>query len=466
MENRRFLSLVSWPVYSRYFVALLLVAVATVMKLTLFETVGSKTPFLLYFAVVILVARYLGNGVALFASLLTTLAADFFFFPPYYSFHLSGGGAIQILVFLLECYLLALISSSQDKAARKISDHQKMFRTLIEKGTDGIMMVKLDGKIIYSSPSVERITGYRNEEFNGQDLWSFLIPESLTDVKEKFYQIASHPGRSEHFLHQLKHKNGHVIWVESTVTNLINEPLVKSLIVNFTDVTDRVVREKQMEDFVGIASHELKTPLTSLKAYTQVLEMRMRKENNTTSAVLVNKIDKQIDRVVAMIFDLLDVTKMQTGIMSLNLSLFNISDLVQEVSDGFQNGDHGHEIAVNAEPDVQLRGDKTRISQVLNNLISNAIKYSPEARAVDVSLHREGNFVKVCVKDYGIGIPENEVKNVFKRFYRVEEVRESFQGLGLGLYISHQIIERHGGQMGVISEVNQGSQFWFTLPIS
>ncbi|PWG80473.1 ATP-binding protein [Pararcticibacter amylolyticus] len=465
MKNISFFHYTKANGYQAYLVSCALIALCTVIKLTLFDVLGSKTPFLLYFCIIVFIAQYYGAKPGVFTSILTVLVVDYFFFEPYFNITLTFNGAVQIFVFLLECLLLVYLCSGKEKEARRSGECSKMFQTLVEKSTDGIMMVKLDGKIGYISPSVSRITGYEAAELLQMDIWALLLPDEIMNVKEHFYQTASHPGESIHILHQVKHKSGNTIWVENTVTNLLEEPLLKAVIMNFTDVTARVVRDRQMEDFIGIASHELKTPLTSLKAYTQVLEMRMKKENNATSTILVTKIDQQINRVVSMIFDLLDVTKLQSGIMHLNIAPFDINELINEVTEAMQNSGHKHQIEIDLASAVTVRGDRARISQVLTNMISNGIKYSPDSASVNVYTRIEDNQVKVFVADHGIGIPPGEIRNIFKRFYRVSSVKESFQGLGLGLYISHQIIERHGGKMEVISEINRGSTFWFSLPL-
>ncbi len=465
MKNNSFLKSAAKPWYIKYIISLFLVAVATGLKLSFFYSLGSKTPFLLYFAVIIIVVRFYGKWPAVFACILSTIVINYFFFPPYYSFSIKENDALQLIIFLLECFLLAYTGDSLGKVVNHVAETQRTFKVLIEKSSDGVMMLKLDGHITYSNPAVWKITGYTSEDFKSLDFWAMLVHEEMSYVKEKFYNSASHTDRSIKVQHKIIHKLGHPIWVESTITNLIEEPSVKSMVVSFIDVTERVVRDHQMEDFIGVASHELKTPLTSLKAYTQVLEMRMKKEENVTSAILVNKIDKQINRVVSMIFDLLDVTKLQSGIMHLNKVHFDLNDLISEITDSMQNPGQKHQIITEPGPAVIINGDKDRIGQVLINLLSNGMKYSPDANSIHVFTKIEDNFIVIYVKDNGIGISREEIDKIFDRFYRVGNVKESFQGLGLGLYISSQIVVRHGGRMGVSSEENKGSVFWFSLPL-
>lgn len=465
MKNNSFLRYATSHPYLKYVVSAFLLVAVTAIKLAFFDSLGARTPFMLYFAVIIFVAVYFGDKVAWFSTGLAVLLIDYFFMPPFFSFSFSLSFILQIIVFLIECGFVVWLSKGLEAVYKRVSESQKLFQILIEKSSDGIMMIGLDGKIIYCSPSVKDLTGYTEADIVNSDFWGLLITEEITDVKEKFYSIASHPGRTVKLMNRLKHKNGDIIWAESTFTNLTADPTVNAIIINFRDVTERVVREQQMEDFIGIASHELKTPLTSLKAYTQVLEMRMKKENNTTSSILVSKIDKQIDRVVNMIFDLLDVTKLQSGILHLRKTHFDLNELIYEVVENLQNSSSTHKIRVTSDTSVTLQADRSRIGQVITNLLGNGIKYSPGADEVYISVRRDGPVAIVAVEDKGIGISQSEADKIFSRFYRVQSVKESFQGLGLGLYISSQIISRHGGNMGVKSEVNKGSVFWFSLPL-
>ncbi len=222
---------------------------------------------------------------------------------------------------------------------------------------------------------------------------------------------------------------------------------------------------KQKDEFLDIASHELKTPVTSLKVTLQMVETFTKTGNqNPNVSSLANKANKQIVRLTSLVENLLDITKIQAGKLQLNTSHFSISQAMKEWIDQAIFYAGKHKIVLEADEEIWVEGDRNRLEQVVVNLISNAVKYSPDSDKVMVSLHRENNgtCAKICVTDYGIGIHESQAPFVFDRFFRAKE-GHAFTGLGLGLYISSQIIQQHGGTIGVTSQINEGSCFWFTL---
>jgi len=224
--------------------------------------------------------------------------------------------------------------------------------------------------------------------------------------------------------------------------------------------------QRQKDDFIGIASHELKTPVTSIKAYTQVLAKILIQKGDVREAAMMRKMDAQLNRLTSLIGDLLDVTKMNSGRLQFNDAYFDFSDMLNFVIEDVQRTTDRHTIIQNFENIGSVFADQERIGQVLTNLISNAIKYSPAASEILVSCKQVNNEVLVCVEDHGIGIPEDKLDKVFEQFYRVSgNMQHTFPGLGLGLYISSEIIKREGGRLWVDSIEGQGSTFCFTLPL-
>jgi len=232
----------------------------------------------------------------------------------------------------------------------------------------------------------------------------------------------------------------------------------------FTDIDDFKQLQMQKDNFLGIASHELKTPLTSLKLYSQFLETDLLKAGEMKQAAVAQKMHLQIEKLSDLINDLLDVTKIQNGQMQLNKSQFDFDELVEEIITE-QQMTAIHQIVFNGEKIGEVYSDRHRLSQVMTNLISNAIKYSPEANQVEVMTSLDNAKVKFCVKDYGIGIPLDKQKKVFEQYYRVSGSKEhTFPGLGLGLYISSEIIKKTDGRIYVHSVEGQGSEFCFEIP--
>jgi PAS domain S-box-containing protein len=326
-------------------------------------------------------------------------------------------------------------------------------------------MHSADGIRIYCSPSVEGIMGYTAAELLQHQPWELSHEGEVLDAKEQFYRLASHPGQTVTVLHRVKHKNGKWIWLESRLTNLLNDPSVNAIISNFSDVTDRINLEKQREDFIGVASHELKTPLTSLKAYTQVLENRFRTNADKSSHQIINKIDQQVNRIVIMINDMLDVSSLQAGGLHFNIARFDINALITKTTQTILHTNRTHHFVTGLIPIGEIPGDQERIRQVITNFVLNAIKYSPDANIINITTTTDGESITVSVKDQGIGISAIDQKSIFEKFYKVGKSQKAFQGLGLGLFICAQIIEMHKGRIGVISEEGKGSTFWFSLPL-
>jgi two-component system, chemotaxis family, CheB/CheR fusion protein len=233
-----------------------------------------------------------------------------------------------------------------------------------------------------------------------------------------------------------------------------------------TDIHDKILAGERKDEFIGVASHELKTPLTSLKAYTQLLERTIADKNFEESDLYIKKTNVFIDRLDELISDLLDVSKIQSGQLQYNMSNFYFDDLVKESIDHLKQTNKTHKINLKGKTGVKIIGDKARLEQVFSNYLSNAIKYSPKANKIDVEVNHTSKGISVGIRDYGIGIPPEKIENIFKRFYRVEGMDHRFQGLGLGLFIASQIVHRHGGKCWVDSEEDVGSVFWFELPES
>ncbi|MBB6239320.1 PAS domain S-box-containing protein [Pedobacter sp. AK013] len=232
------------------------------------------------------------------------------------------------------------------------------------------------------------------------------------------------------------------------------------------DVTKQVQLQQQKDEFLGIASHELKTPVTSIKAYAQVLERMIRNEGDEKKANMVRKMDQQLNRLTGLIGDLLDVTKIQSGKMTFNPVEFNFDAAVEEIVGEMQHISSKHRIICSLSSKAVVYADKERIGQVIINFLSNAIKYSTDANEIDVTTFNQDGEVVLSVKDYGIGISKDMQHLVFDQFYRIDgNLQHTYPGLGLGLYISSEIIKSEGGRIWVESTAGQGATFFFALKI-
>jgi len=223
---------------------------------------------------------------------------------------------------------------------------------------------------------------------------------------------------------------------------------------------------KQRDEFIGIASHELKTPVTSMKAYAEIVQESLEREGDAKKAVLLSRLNKQVDRLTSLINDMLDTIKMAEGKLSYHFEPFDIGELLQERIDDMQQS-ATHVLTLQMEGLPMINADRERIGQVITNFLSNAVKYSPPNTNITVTATGCNNQLTVGVTDEGYGISEEDQQKVFDRFFRVSANKmDTFPGMGLGLYICAQIIRRHGGTIHVNSKVGTGSTFFFTIPYS
>lgn len=220
------------------------------------------------------------------------------------------------------------------------------------------------------------------------------------------------------------------------------------------------------DDFISVASHELKTPITSVKIFTQVLQKHAEKTEDDKAVKSLAKMDKQIDKLTELVLNLLNIAKIQTGRMEYTEKPFDFDKMVMEVVDVLQHMTVKHKIIVVGKTNKKFFGDEDRIGQVISNLISNAIKYSPHADKIIVTLSAKRNHIGLSVQDFGIGMAKEHLEKIFNRFYRVSGATDkTFPGLGIGLYISHEIIKRHGGKLWAESDEGKGSTFYLSLPL-
>ena len=237
------------------------------------------------------------------------------------------------------------------------------------------------------------------------------------------------------------------------------------ILIAIEDITDKKEIDRRKDDFLSIASHELKTPLTTIKGFVQLLE-RMVPENSSEKFVTtLSKVSVYVDRLNNLISELLDTSKIQSGNIEIHKDPFDIDKLIHDTVENLALATPEYKITVSSDTNVQILGDELQISQVINNLISNAIKYSPGKDKIDVYCNRVGSFVKVSVKDYGMGISQQDQSKIFERFFRARDIQKKFPGMGIGLYICHEIIAGHNGTLWVESEIGTGSTFNFTLPV-
>lgn len=297
--------------------------------------------------------------------------------------------------------------------------------------------------------------------------WEKLVhPDDLESVRQG-WGSSLQTGKPYYSEVRLKNKNGAYSWHLVQGQPIKNEEgtIIKG-IGAFTDIENLKEEQKQKNDFLSMASHELRTPVTTIKGYGQIVERLLEEKNDLQTLDFVKRMSKQVNRLNTLITDLLDITRMQKGGLVRYESVFNLDGLVKEVSDDLQKTSRTHQIKDSLDANLNITGDKDKLSQVLNNLISNAIKYSPGADKIIVSTQIVKDGVQLSVQDFGIGISTEGQQRVFEQFYRVAgENQSTFEGMGIGLYICAEIIKKEGGSIWVDSAEGKGSVFYVWLPV-
>ena len=234
----------------------------------------------------------------------------------------------------------------------------------------------------------------------------------------------------------------------------------------FTDIEDQKRALDKKDEFISIASHELKTPLTSIKAYVHLLHSAVNDSSKEQAKIFIERTEKQIDKLYLLIADLLDISKIESGKLKFNKKRFNFQSLINNTIETVKQTYPRSRIAVKGDANIEVIADDMRIEQVLINYLSNAIKYSPENDNIEVEVKKEDNQrLHVSVRDFGIGISLDSHARIFEKFFRAEASSNRFQGLGIGLYICSEIIKRHEGDYGVESKLGEGSVFYFSIPL-
>ena len=256
----------------------------------------------------------------------------------------------------------------------------------------------------------------------------------------------------------LKVKTFYRIYEQSRALNEMQTKLLE-------EIEFRKEAERKKDEFISIASHELKTPMTSIKGYIQLLERSLNKEDLETTRIRLHKVQNQVEKLNLLVADLLDISKIESGKLKFNKKYFNFDKILDHIVEIMQQANPKVKFIKKGGIDTEIFGDEMRIEQVIINFMTNAIKYAPDSDEVHITAERRGDEIYFSVRDFGIGMAKEHQQQIFGKFYRVEETSERFQGLGIGLYICLEIIERHQGKIGVNSEPGKGSEFYFTIPV-
>ena len=358
----------------------------------------------------------------------------------------------------------------------------QMFRQQQEQATereailtsiaDGVVVNDVEGNIILVNPAAERILGMSEKELLSQgfdDLFATFGTQGEEEATAAMETLlnTSVPEVAKSYKINLEADNRVIHALLSPVLSLRGDFM--GVVTIFRDVTKEVEADRAKSEFVSTVSHELRTPMTAIKGYTDLLHAGAAGPINDEQKRFLTTIKSNTDRLTALINDLLDISRMETGRIRFEPRPLQIGEVVADVVNVLAGPAEDKHLSLNYEvaaglPDVM--GDRDRLNQVLTNLIGNAIRYTPDGGDIDVKVYLVERAVRIDVRDTGIGIAPEDMAHLFERFYRADHplVQET-RGTGLGLSIVKMFVEMHGGRIWVQSEPEQGSTFTFILPI-
>ncbi|WP_051189551.1 PAS domain S-box protein [Daejeonella oryzae] len=342
-----------------------------------------------------------------------------------------------------------------------LASSESRFRFMLNVIPQQVWTASPDGALDYVNQVVCTDFGYTTEEVVGHGWKAFIHPEDLENCLKK-WTTALETGGEYEVEFRLLFKDGTYRWHLARAVPLIENQKVSLWLGTNTDIEIQKEKENKKDEFLSIASHELKTPLTSIKAFNQLMQ---KVKDPVKIENFIHKSSEHITRLEKLISDLLDVTKINAGKLVYNMEPFNFEEMVRNSIDTLQHTSSEHHLVLEINEAAEYNGDRFRLEMVLNNFIYNAVKYSPGGEKVIVNSRLERDNIVVSVQDFGIGIEEEDVDKLFDRYYRVDNTAMRFDGLGLGLFICSEILKRHNGSFWIESKKGEGSTFFFRLPL-
>jgi PAS domain S-box-containing protein len=359
--------------------------------------------------------------------------------------------------------VLAIDVTEKVKARQSVEEMEERIRLAVEAAEIGTFDLDLVNKEMLTSERFNTIFGF-DHHVNWKEFAAVIHPDDQ-EKRAAAHQKAYDDGKL-FYEARVVYKDASIHWIRvqgNVYYDKDRRPI--RMLGTLLDITNFKQLQQQKDDFISIASHELKTPITSLKASMQMLEKHKDNLQSPLVPKLIEQSGRSIQKISALVQDLLNVSRTNDMYIRLNKTAFNISDLLSGCCNHIRIGGK-YTLTVQGDHDLIITADEHAIDQVVVNFVNNAVKYAPDSLEIILLVEKMGNYAKISIKDTGPGISADKLPHLFERYYQAEPSGYQSSGLGLGLYISSEIIKRHGGEIGVDSEVGKGSIFWFTLPLS
>ena len=353
-------------------------------------------------------------------------------------------------------------------AVQNVERAEESLRMAVEAADSGTFSINARTLEFFASPRLKELFGFKGDEDMPYEACMAQIREDYRDTAYRMIEAALTKGeRFELEYPVFRFHDGKQRWLRGLGTLQQDSNGIDSFFTGIIiDITEQKEDEQRKNDFIAMVSHELKTPLTSMKGYVQVLLAKLRQKEDNFAINMLEKANIQIAKMTNMINGFLNISRLESGKIHINLQEFDLAQLIQEAKEESQATIVSHTVIFSEVEPTIVNADRDKIAQVVHNLISNAVKYSPSESAIRISARSQDAMVKVSVKDEGMGIKADDLPRIFDRYYRVEDsIITSISGFGIGLYLCAEIVRRHHGEIWAESEPGQGSTFTFALPL-
>ncbi|WP_421944626.1 PAS domain-containing sensor histidine kinase [Pedobacter sp.] len=354
----------------------------------------------------------------------------------------------------------------QDRT-QSLEESEKYLSAIVETIRESLIVLDSELKVVDANENFCDFFRQSREDIIGQKFFSLGSGEwDIPELKELLINVLPHNNPFEDFEFESEFfKIGKRVLILNARQMVLKGKSQERILLAIEDITERKVLEYRKEDFINIASHEMKTPLTSIKGNLQMLQKIAEKRNDVIYTKGFQTASRSIQRLENLIYELLDASKMQLGKVQFKFEEFSVSQLLKESVDIIAADAPDHQFLITGDINQSIDGDMGRLEQVMINLLSNAVKYSPKNSEISIHVSCMSGYCKISVKDSGLGISSKDHKRIFERFFRTDDTAEKFPGVGVGLYVCNYIIKEHQGSIWVDSEHGHGSIFSFTVPI-
>jgi two-component system, OmpR family, phosphate regulon sensor histidine kinase PhoR len=348
---------------------------------------------------------------------------------------------------------------------QELFDSREHFKTLADNVPQMTWTNLPSGDVNFYNKRWYDYTGLSEDDSTNGGWQNVIHPDDLEETIKRFVSVLK-TGQLFVVENRYRRADGVYRWHLNRGVPLRNEQGEITLwIGTATDIEDQKREMEKKDEFIGIASHELKTPLTSLKGYLHLIADYKKETLPSAVKLFVGKATDAVNKLQYLVNDLLDVSKINAGRLEYRMSVINLSELIRICIDNANHIYPKYEIKNEGKAKILVNGNMERLEQVVMNLVNNAVKYSKENKQIIISTTTIGDIVRVSVTDFGIGLSQSQQNKIFERFYRVEDKKFLSSGLGMGLYICTEIVKAHNGIIGVNSELGKGSTFYFELPL-